>query len=182
MSKRSSASASANTVLLPDAGPLITLAYADALDLLFKPGWAVLLVDMVLHEVTRNATPTSQLIAEWASRHHLQVLPTRTFEHHVRTATSATPVSRRANLGELAIQEVMGGFALTTPPTQGVFLFEDHKIARASFLLPDACRRVSTRAYLLFLEQQELIPSATEVQSRALRAGRAFSQLRFPPE
>jgi hypothetical protein len=46
-------------VVLPDAGPLITPAYADALDLLLTPGWPVLLVDMVLHEVTRNATPTS---------------------------------------------------------------------------------------------------------------------------
>jgi hypothetical protein len=27
----------------------------------------------------------------------------------------------------------------------GIFLLEDHKIARASFLLPDNCRKVSTR-------------------------------------
>ena len=53
----------ANVVLLPDAGPLITLAYADALDLLFKPGWPIVLVDMVLHEVTRNQTPTSEKLA-----------------------------------------------------------------------------------------------------------------------
>ena len=52
-----------NVVLLPDAGPLITLAYADALDLLFKPGWPIVLVDMVLHEVTRNQTPTSEKLA-----------------------------------------------------------------------------------------------------------------------
>ena len=36
-----------SVILLPDAGPLITFAYADALDLLFKPGWSVQLVDMV---------------------------------------------------------------------------------------------------------------------------------------
>ena len=46
--------------LLPDAGPLITLAYANALDVLFKPGWRVAVVDMVLHEVTRSQTPTSE--------------------------------------------------------------------------------------------------------------------------
>jgi hypothetical protein len=45
--------------LLPDAGPLITLAYADALDVLLNPGWTVILVDMILHELTRNQTPTS---------------------------------------------------------------------------------------------------------------------------
>lgn len=181
MSQRSPASAGPSVVLLPDAGPLITLAYADALDLLFKPGWAVQLVDMVLHEVTRNATPTSQLLGAWASRHHLRVLTTRTFEHHCRVAASATPAPRKANLGELAVQEAMGGFALTTPPVQGVFLFEDHKIARAGFVLPAGCQKVSTRAFLLFLEQQGFIASATEVQARATRAGRAFSQLRFPP-
>ena len=75
----------------------------------------------------------------------------------------------------------MSGFALTTPPTQGVFLFEDHKLARASFLLPQSCQKVSTRAFLLFVEQQGFIASAAEVQARALRAGRTFSQLRFPP-
>lgn len=182
MSRRASASAGGNIVLLPDAVPLITLAYADALDLLFKPGWAVQLVDMVLHEVTRNDTPTSHLIAEWARRHTLRVLTTRTFEHHQQTSAAAMQMPRKANLGELAIQEVMGGLALTTPPVRGVFLFEDHKIARASFLLPENCQKVSTRAYLLFLGQQGFIPSACEVQARALRAGRAFSQLRFPPQ
>jgi len=35
-------------VLIPDAGPWITLAYADGLDLLLKPGWPVAMVDMVL--------------------------------------------------------------------------------------------------------------------------------------
>ena len=180
MSQPKPAGAAANIVLLPDAGPLITLAYANSLDLLFKPGWAVQMVDMVLHEVTRNLTPTSQLIAQWARHHQLPVLPTRTFEHHAR-ALAGAPLTRRANLGELATQEAMSSFALATPPIQGVFLFEDHKIARASFLLPDGCQKVSTRAYLLFLEQTGFIPSATEVQAQAVRAGRAFSQLRFPP-
>lgn len=170
-----------SVVLLPDAGPLITLAYADALDLLLKPGWAVQLVDMVLHEVTRNATPTSQAIATWARQQQLPVLPTRVFQHHPRSVGDPTSPPKKANLGELAIQEVMSAFALTIPPTAGVFLFEDHKLARASFLLPESCSKVTTRAFLLFLEQQGLITSAADVQACALRAGRAFSQLRFPP-
>ena len=57
---------SSKLVLLPDAGPLITLAYADALDLLFKPRWSVMLVDMVLHEVTRGATARASR-ARWRS-------------------------------------------------------------------------------------------------------------------
>ena len=181
VTRRAQPSAAAGIVLLPDAGPLITLAYADALDLLLKPGWTVQLVDMVLHEVTRNITPTSQLIARWVRRRRVPVLSTRVFAHHGRAAVGASAAPRKSNLGELAIQEIMSGFDLTLPPTQGVFLFEDHKIARASFLLPESCQKVSTRAFLLFLEQRELIPSAADVHVRALQAGRAFSQLRFPP-
>lgn len=167
-------------VLLPDAGPLITLAYADALDLLFKPGWSVELVDMVLHEVTRSRTPTSERIAAWADKNKVSVLATETFQHHSRAFSAEAP-RKKSNLGELAIQETMKNFALETPPRTGVFLFEDHKIARASFLLPDNCSKVSTRAFLLFLEQQGWIASAAEIQRRAITAGRNFSQIRFPP-
>ena len=169
---------SSNVVLLPDAGPLITLAYADALDVLFKPRWSVMLVDMVLHEVTRNQTPTSKKLAKWAKSKKVSVVPTKTFQHYQRMLAETPP--RKANLGELAIQEAMNDFALAQPPKTGVFLFEDHKIARASFHVPDNCRKISTRAFLIFLEEKGWLDSAAEVERRALLAGRAFSSLRFP--
>ncbi len=171
----------ANVALLPDAGPLITLAYADALDLLSKPGWPIVLVDMVLHEVTRNQTPTSEKLVQWAAASGVSVRATRTFRHH-QQRLAADPAARSANLGELAIQEAMNDFALDQPQRTAVFLFEDHKIARASFLLPDNCRKISTRAYLLFLEQQGWLASAAAIERRAVQAGRSFSRLRFPPE
>lgn len=172
----------ANVALLPDAGPLITLAYADALDLLFKPGWPVVLVDMVLHEVTRNQTPTSEKLAHWADTGQVSVRTTRTFQHHRQTLATNPAAARTANLGELAIQETMNDFALDQPQQTGVFLFEDHKIARTSFFLPDNCRKISTRAYLLFLEQQGWLESPADIERRAIQAGRSFSRLRFPPE
>jgi len=137
----------ADVVLLPDAGPLITLAYADSLDLLFRPGWTVALVDMVLHEVTRNQTPTSEKLARWAEIHKLPVLPTKISQRYQQNLSANVVAPRKSNLGELAIQEAMNDFALESPPKTGVFLFEDHKIARASFLVPDNCRKVSTRAF-----------------------------------
>ena len=168
-------------VLLPDAGPLITLAYADALDLLLKPGWPVVLVDSVLHEVMRNQTPSREKLRQWAETHKLPVKATRTFKHYQKTLAMGALAPRKANLGELAIQEAMNDFALAQPPKTGVFLFEDHKIARASFLIPDNCRKISTRAFLLFLEQKDWLESAAEIERRALQAGRAFSRLWFPP-
>lgn len=169
-----------NILLLPDAGPLITLAYAQSLDLLFKPGWPVRIVDMVLEEVTRNQTPTSQAIADWAKVNNLQVLPTQTLAHLKHMQATGTAPPRKSNLGELAIQEAMNDFALIDPPPTGVFLFEDHKIARASFLLPAQCRKVSTRAFLIFLEQKGWLESAIEVERKAILNGRNFSKLRFP--
>jgi hypothetical protein len=172
-------STASDIALLPDAGPLITLAYADALDLLFKPGWSVMLVDMVLHEVTRNQTPTSEKLAQWVKSNTLPVRITRTFQHYQRTLAATSP--RKSNLGELAIQEAMNDFALEQPPKTGIFLFEDHKIARTGFLVPDNCRKVSTRAFLIFLEQKGWLESATGIERKALQAGRSFSRLRFPP-
>ena len=169
----------AQIVLLPDAGPLITLAYADALDLLFKPGWSVALVDRVLFEVTRNQTPTSEKLAQWAQSHKLPILTTRINERYTQALSSSAAAPRKSNLGELAIQETMNNFALELPPKTGVFLFEDHKIARASFIVPDTCRKVSTRAFLLFFEQKGWLASATEIERKAIQAGRAFSSLRF---
>ncbi len=167
-------------ILLADAGPLITLAYADALDVLLLPGWTVQMVDMVLYEVTRNETPTSRKIAAWVRQHHLDVRETSIFERYqLAVASGETP--RKANLGERAIQEVMTDFALLTNPPVGVFLFEDHKIARASFLLPDQCHKISTRAFLQFLEEKGWLDSAAGIERKAIQAGRAFSQLRFPP-
>ena len=167
-------------ILLADASPLITLAYADALDVLLLPNWQVQMVDMVLHKVTRNPTPTSQKIAEWVTQQQLLVWETRIYQRYI-ASLNAGEKPRKANLGELAIQEVMSEFALQARPVTGVFLFEDHKVAHASFVLPDDCHKISTRAFLLFLEQKGLLESAAAVERRAIQAGRAFSSIRFPP-
>lgn len=165
-------------ILLPDAGPLITLAYASALDLLHKPGWKVALVDMVLHEVTRNETPTSRKIGAWVKRKRPVIIDTKIYRRHGRAPAASAP--HKSNLGELAIQEAMQSFALEVRAKSGVFLFEDHKIARASFLLPDNCRKVSTRAFLIFLEEKGWIALAAAVERKAILNGRQFSMLRFP--
>ncbi len=167
--------------LFPDAGPLITLAYADALDALLLPGWAVSMVDMVMHEITRNATPTSEKLASWVQVHKLPVLKTQVFAHHQKQLLASQALSRKANSGELAIQEAMHQFSLSSAVATGVFLFEDHKIARAGFILPENCRKVSTRAFLIFLQERGLIDSAAAIELQAIQAGRHFSSLRFPP-
>jgi len=173
--------ASAQVLVLPDARPLITLAYADALDLLFKPGWSVAIVDMVQHEVTRNETPTSSKIGQWILDNGLPIIETTIYASYRQRCVELGRAARSSNLGELAIQEAMHRFATDLSFKQGVFVFEDHKIAKASFVLPENCLKVSTRSLLLLLEQKRWISSALEVARQAIVAGRSFSRLRFPP-
>jgi hypothetical protein len=170
------------------------LAYADALDQLLKPGWRVAIVDMVFHELTRQPSPTRQKLHDWVQRQAITLLPTHIFAQH-QLAPPGAPRSK-AHLGEFAMPEAMNRMALAQmamnqmalarmalaqPAQTGVFLFEDHRIARASFLLPPQCRKVSTRAFLIFLQERGWIASAAAIERQAVLAGRAFSALRFPP-
>ena len=82
----------------------------------------------------------------------------------------------------MAIQEAMQFLALSQPSRRGVFLFEDHKIDRDSFLLPAGCSKMSKRAWLLLRESQGWLESTDAMERRAIVAGRLFSRLRFPPD
>lgn len=171
-------------ILLADAGPLITLAYADALDLLLRPGWPLRMVDMVFHELTRRDTPTRDRIQHFVEANAIPLVVTQTWQMYQqraqRAAESGLPPPRKANLGEMAIQECIMTMALQDPPQPAVLLFEDHRIARAGFVIPEGTIRTSTRSFLMLLEKRGLIPSAAEVERRAVEAGRAFSPLEYP--
>jgi hypothetical protein len=91
---------------------LITLAYANALDLLLKPGWTLAMVDMVLLEVTRNQTPTSDTIKRWIDHRRVSIRRTRICEQHLNDLKRSAQPSK-SNLSELASQEIMNGTAAT---------------------------------------------------------------------
>ena len=113
---------------------------------------------------------------------NISILKTRTCERYQEQEAQKKESLRKRNLGGLAIQEAMHDLALKDPETMGVFLFEDHKIARTTFLDPSNCRKVSTRSWLLFLEGKGLIPSAIDIERSAITRGRQFSNIRFPPD
>lgn len=169
-------------ILVPDAGPLITLAYASRPDVLLAPGWSVHMVDMVLHEVTRNHTLTSEAIAAFVEECKLSVISTEVYRRYQKqlAAAGTGPAPRKMGLGKLAIQEYMIHLDTEEADISAVFLFEDHKIAQTCFHLPERAHRVSTRAFLIFLEEKGWIESAADVERAAIRNGRNFSQIRFP--
>ena len=118
----------------------------------------------MLHQVTRNATPTSNKIAQWVALKAVEIVRTRNYGQYQAAKLKTGTKPRTANLSELAMQEVMHYMALTQPDTVDVFLFEDHKIARASLLVPDNCRKISTRVWLQFLQDKCWIASAAQME------------------
>ena len=87
----------------------------------------------------------------WLKRKSVQIVSTQTFHLHAQALDQA---ARKANLGELAIQEAINQMALAQPPQRAGLLLEDHRIASANFYVPDDCLKVSTRAFLSFLQDK----------------------------
>jgi hypothetical protein len=174
--------------VVPDAGPLITLAYAGRLELLLALGLKVVVIDMVKFELTRHFTPTSQAILNFIEAHQIEVIETETG----RLAQQLGADFKKRHAGERAIQDFLFDFydeinaeqaTQQTSERYALLLFEDHKIAGTGFVLPDNVYVISTQAFLHRLEALKLIPSAQEITGLAVQAGRHHSQrvMDLPP-
>jgi len=68
-------------------------------------------------------------------------------------SATSPPFCGRAVLGPILPVGGPSSARFRTIATRRSLLFENHKIARTTFLVPDHCPKVSTRAWLLFLER-----------------------------
>ena len=164
-------------LLVPDAGPLITLAYADRLDLLLGLGVEVVVVDMAKVELTRHLTPTSEKILAFLAGNNVRVIETEIGKE----AMAQGSAFKKRYARQRAIQDVLFEFSDESEqqgkPRYALLLFEEHKIAGTSFVLPDNVYVISTMAFLRKLEEMRIIESAMDVRDAAVKAGREFSQL-----
>ena len=165
--------------MVPDAGPLISLAKVGLLDLLLLPGYPVYVVDQVRYEVTGAKRFPDAIRIEQFIRQHPEAV------HEFSTAVGQAAASRRAQgevrqpgQGEAAIAEFLQRLDEITgdPEAPVLLLFEDGDISKTRFLLPHSIHLLSTRAFLRGLERRGLIQSADEAWKRIEAAGRAPSQ------
>jgi len=164
-------------LIIPDAGPLITLAYAGRLDLFLAIQAKVVVIDMVKIELTRHLTPTSQLIIDFIADNAIEVIETEIGKEAVRHGVDF----KKRHAGERAIQDFLFDFYDENNGIHGeekfaLLLFEDHKVSGTGFVLPENVYVISTRAFLTRLELLKVIPSAQDVSNAAVSAGRNFSQ------
>lgn len=166
-------------LLVPDAGPLISLARIDHLSLLLLLNLPIYLVDQVVHEVTSDSRfQDSQRIRAFIEQHAQTV---RVFQ----TAVGQSAAQRRASgetgrqkgQGEASIAEFLARLdeVLDAADDPVLLLYEDSDIMKQRFVVPDNVHLLSTRALLLGLERRGQIPSANAIWDAINAAGRSVA-------
>lgn len=160
------------SLIVTDSGPLITLAVAGALDVLFLPNLPVIVPDMVRHEVIQDLSkPGATLVAAWIrlnDPHRLTVRPTEVFEEFM-LLKSINPATKTKNRGEQAAAEVLGN-ALEGNDFGAILVFEDSAVRKTNFLtrLPDGVVVTSTSEFLFGLESHGLLANAQAILDDAV--------------
>ena len=160
------------SLIVTDSGPLITLAAAKSLDVLFLPNLPVIVPDMVRHEVIQDLSkPGAAVVAEWIRHndpHRLTVRPTEIFEEFM-LLRSMNPATKTKNRGEQAAAEVLSR-DLDGKDSGAILLFEDSAVRKTNFLmrLPDCVVVTSTSEFLFGLESRGLIQNAQSILDQAV--------------
>jgi hypothetical protein len=152
-------------LIIPDAGPLISLGKADRLEVLLKPGLPLYIVDQVLYEATRDPRHVdARRIAAFV----------RSNSRAVAARRAAGETGRQKGQGEAALAEFLARLdeVLDHPYDRALLLFEDSDIRTGVFLTAANVDLVSTRALLRWLERRRLIRSAEEIWQAIEAAGR----------
>lgn len=166
------------SLIVTDTSPLITLALADALDVLLRAGIPLSIPDAVYIEATRiRAAAGAGRIVEWINAHLdlVRIVPTEVGIDQQRRLEEGRTV--RA-LGEQAALEVLDRFLETDPTAEALLLFEDTDIARRRAVVDERASLLSTGDFLRELEAAQLIQSADYILDHAAERGRNVERQR----
>ena len=169
-------------IIVPDASPLIHLAQAEMLPLLHQVGRAVILVDVVADEVTRNAEkPGAEALKDWisagsrdGSNAPVRIVRTET-GRAIELARIAEPGFTMRNGGENAIVEWLVD-ELDSTDAAAIVLYENGRVPRvvAAQAIDADIDILTTRAFLELAQRRGLIDSAdtawASIEGRGLTA------------
>ncbi|MCM2473166.1 hypothetical protein HGO38_06705 [Rhizobium sp. CG5] len=166
-------------IVVPDAGPLISLAKADRLDLLTALGLPVYVMDQVYWEATRNRDkPDAMLIAEFVAENSdlIHIAETETGENARFAREGGRLGMRQSSLGEAAISEFLTEFEVRFEDTAALLIYEDSDFKRKRFVIPENVHVVSTKSFLYGLQDRKLVEDASAVWQAIKAAGREPSE------
>ena len=186
-------------LVIPDAGPLISLAKANALDLLlvFKDEVRVIVTDYVQFEVTRAAgihrdalylqqffetnnqrieianTDIGDLYIERYKRY--QKYKSDEAYRETLERLGEIPPKVPGDLGEASILTFVGSIQAGGPSTPTLILAEDSTLLSRGIGFPNNAAIMSTFSFLKLLEHEHLLTSVSDIWS-------AISEQRFVQE
>jgi predicted nucleic acid-binding protein len=169
-------------LIVTDASPLITLASADALQVLTRINLPILIPDMVYAEVTRDlARLGASGVVDWVRGNpdQVRIAPTNVYAEY-EALLSINPETRSKGRGEQAALEVLQAAISASPDLKAFLLFEDKDLSQRQFVraLPDRVTGISTGDLLRELEPAQLIQSADQILDEAAKNGRNIERQR----
>lgn len=165
-------------LIVSDTSPLITLALADSLDLLLRPGVQVAIPDAVYVEATRiKAALGAQQIVDWINSHSelVRIAPTDTGVDQQRRIDEGRSIR---GLGETSAIEVLDRFLESRPEAEALLLFEDTDLEKRRALMDVRVSVISTGDFLRELEAAGVISSADTLLDLAAQKGRTIDRQR----
>ena len=166
------------SLIVTDTSPLITLAYADSLDVLLQPLIPVRIPDAVYFEATRiRAAVGAGEIVEWINRHldQVSIVPTEIGIDQQRRIEEGRPIG---GLGESAALETLDRLLLAAPVAKALLLFEDSDLSRRRAIVDERVSLITTGDFLRALEQARVIQSADHILDLAAERGRNVDRQR----
>ena len=167
-------------LILPDTGPLITLAAADRLELLTSFGRPVMIPDVIREEATgKPGTPGCDRLIAWfggTGHNQFKLINTPLIDAYRRLKNEpprpdGTPAAH--GMGEATLMWVVANVEqFHARDTMCLVLTED---GRAGDQMPDSVHVLSTRSWLVGLERLGVIESAKAVLDDVLAKGRTPS-------
>ncbi len=166
------------SLIVTDTSPLITLALADALDVLLRPTLPVSIPDAVYIEATRRrAAPGAARIVDWINAHldQVRIVPTDIGIDQQRRLEEGRSI--RA-MGEAAALEVLERALCGDASAEALLLFEDSDSGKRRAIVDERVSLVSTGDFLRELEVAGLIQSADRILDEAAAQGRNIERQR----
>ncbi len=156
-------------ILVPDAGPLFSLAAGDLLGLLAR--FRVGITDIVREEtIDRGNLPSESLEAQRLrafyqdNKASIEIFPTQVGAT-IKALRGTNPnYQTPKNLGELSIQSLLIDLQLKAEGTVPVVLFEDAWFLHHAAGLAKPCILLSTQAFLDYAQSKTWIASAAQAR------------------
>jgi hypothetical protein len=152
-------------VIIPDAGPVLTLARIGRLDLLASFAAPIKIVDQVRYEITKAQNDPEGEVAAALERLHNQI---EIIETNVGVGFQARRARNQhepsANLGEIAVDEYATSLARTSGPSfVPLVLFEDPDVMELRIARLKNVHLLNTAAWLLTLHREGLLPEGLDI-------------------